>query len=329
MPGLRDRLVQEGPQLRPHINVFVDGEPGDLDTPVAGGSTVHVIPAVSGGRDRQLSQGSTQPERAAVQVEFGTDAERQHPLRVRVPERQVRGDRQVRPSELAGDDADDRRLEGVPFGDADGHADARRGRPRSHRRRPSTPIDRSIRSTCSGVGFSSDGSMKSRRPAHSSAPGQAVVPRSQSSTSRQPPNSSPVTRPPPWSTRQPVVHLPLVGQADLGRIAPIRVPLHEPSEVRVRVGRGGSNSIVRTCSAYAGGSDPSCDRPAITAGPCRVTIPSRRTAARRVVVSEYPISDLRVRRDRRTVEVAAGAGWSRPRRSRRRSPGSTDPRTRR
>ena len=49
VPGLRDRLVQEGPKLRPHINVFVDGEPGDLDTLVAGGSTVHVIPAVSGG----------------------------------------------------------------------------------------------------------------------------------------------------------------------------------------------------------------------------------------------------------------------------------------
>ena len=49
VPGLRDRLVQEGPRLRPHINVFVDGEPGDLETPVADGSTVHVIPAVSGG----------------------------------------------------------------------------------------------------------------------------------------------------------------------------------------------------------------------------------------------------------------------------------------
>jgi molybdopterin converting factor small subunit len=49
VPGLRDRLIQEGPRLRPHINVFVDGEPGGLDTPVTSGSTVHVIPAVSGG----------------------------------------------------------------------------------------------------------------------------------------------------------------------------------------------------------------------------------------------------------------------------------------
>ena len=49
VPGLRDRLVEEGPRLRPHINVFVAGQPADLTTPVAAGDTVHVIPAVSGG----------------------------------------------------------------------------------------------------------------------------------------------------------------------------------------------------------------------------------------------------------------------------------------
>ena len=48
-PGMRDRLVEEGPRLRRHINVFVDGQPADLQTPVGDGSTVHVIPAVSGG----------------------------------------------------------------------------------------------------------------------------------------------------------------------------------------------------------------------------------------------------------------------------------------
>lgn len=48
-PGLRDRLVEEGPRLRRHINVFVDGRPADLETPVPSGGTVHVIPAVSGG----------------------------------------------------------------------------------------------------------------------------------------------------------------------------------------------------------------------------------------------------------------------------------------
>lgn len=48
-PGIRDRLVEAGPRLRPHINVFVDGGPADLSTPVGETSTVHVIPAVSGG----------------------------------------------------------------------------------------------------------------------------------------------------------------------------------------------------------------------------------------------------------------------------------------
>jgi sulfur-carrier protein len=48
-PGMRDRLVEAGPRLRPHINVFVDGQPADLSTPVAEDATVHVIPAVSGG----------------------------------------------------------------------------------------------------------------------------------------------------------------------------------------------------------------------------------------------------------------------------------------
>jgi molybdopterin converting factor small subunit len=48
-PGMRDRLVEEGPRLRPHIKVFVDGQQADLSTAVGAGSTVHVIPAVSGG----------------------------------------------------------------------------------------------------------------------------------------------------------------------------------------------------------------------------------------------------------------------------------------
>ncbi len=49
IPGLRDRLVESGPRLRPHINVFVRGTPGALDTAVGAGDMVHVIPAVSGG----------------------------------------------------------------------------------------------------------------------------------------------------------------------------------------------------------------------------------------------------------------------------------------
>ena len=48
-PGLLDRLCEPGPVLRRHINVFVDAEKATLATPVPDGSTVHVIPAVSGG----------------------------------------------------------------------------------------------------------------------------------------------------------------------------------------------------------------------------------------------------------------------------------------
>lgn len=49
VPGVRDRLVDSGPRLRRHINVFVDGDPAELTTPVGTSATVHVIPAVSGG----------------------------------------------------------------------------------------------------------------------------------------------------------------------------------------------------------------------------------------------------------------------------------------
>jgi sulfur-carrier protein len=48
-PGLRDRLVESGPAIRTHLNVFVDGERATLASPVGARSIVHVIPAVSGG----------------------------------------------------------------------------------------------------------------------------------------------------------------------------------------------------------------------------------------------------------------------------------------
>jgi molybdopterin synthase sulfur carrier subunit len=48
-PGFRDRLVEPGPKLRPHINVYVDRERGGLDTELAADSRVDVIAAISGG----------------------------------------------------------------------------------------------------------------------------------------------------------------------------------------------------------------------------------------------------------------------------------------
>jgi sulfur-carrier protein len=48
-PGVRDRLVTEGPSLRSHIHAYVDGERAGLDTPVAARSRLDVIAAISGG----------------------------------------------------------------------------------------------------------------------------------------------------------------------------------------------------------------------------------------------------------------------------------------
>jgi sulfur-carrier protein len=48
-PGVRDRIVEEGPTLRRHLHVYVDGERAALDTPVAERSRLDVIAAISGG----------------------------------------------------------------------------------------------------------------------------------------------------------------------------------------------------------------------------------------------------------------------------------------
>lgn len=48
-PGMRNRLLDAGPSIRRHINVYVDGIPASLATPLGQDSVVHVIPAVSGG----------------------------------------------------------------------------------------------------------------------------------------------------------------------------------------------------------------------------------------------------------------------------------------
>jgi sulfur-carrier protein len=49
VPGIRNRLVDAGPVIRTHINVFVSGQRATLATAVPPGAVVHVIPAVSGG----------------------------------------------------------------------------------------------------------------------------------------------------------------------------------------------------------------------------------------------------------------------------------------
>jgi len=51
-PGLRERLVENG-ALRRFVNVYLNDEDvrflGGIDTPVADGDTVTVLPAVAGG----------------------------------------------------------------------------------------------------------------------------------------------------------------------------------------------------------------------------------------------------------------------------------------
>ena len=52
-PAVRDRVITEAGRVRPHINIFVDGEnirdAAGLDTAVRADSEVFILPAVSGG----------------------------------------------------------------------------------------------------------------------------------------------------------------------------------------------------------------------------------------------------------------------------------------
>lgn len=48
-PGMRDRLCDERPAIRRHINVFVGGRRVGLDAPLAPGADVYILTAVSGG----------------------------------------------------------------------------------------------------------------------------------------------------------------------------------------------------------------------------------------------------------------------------------------
>ena len=48
-PGLRDRLCEPGPAIRPHIHVYINVERAELDAPLDSGARVDVIAAISGG----------------------------------------------------------------------------------------------------------------------------------------------------------------------------------------------------------------------------------------------------------------------------------------
>jgi molybdopterin converting factor small subunit len=48
-PGMRDRICDSTPAIRRHMNVFVDGQRAELETPLAPGTDVFVLTAISGG----------------------------------------------------------------------------------------------------------------------------------------------------------------------------------------------------------------------------------------------------------------------------------------
>jgi len=52
-PAVRDRVLTERGEVRPHIHIFVDGESirdaGGLATPLRDGAQIFILPAVSGG----------------------------------------------------------------------------------------------------------------------------------------------------------------------------------------------------------------------------------------------------------------------------------------
>jgi sulfur-carrier protein len=48
-PAVQGWILDERGHIRRHINVFVNGEQGAAETPVAAGDRVDVLPAISGG----------------------------------------------------------------------------------------------------------------------------------------------------------------------------------------------------------------------------------------------------------------------------------------
>ena len=48
-PGMRDRLADSMPRIRPHVNIFVDGKRSSLDTRLRPEADVFVVTAISGG----------------------------------------------------------------------------------------------------------------------------------------------------------------------------------------------------------------------------------------------------------------------------------------
>jgi len=48
-PGMRHRLCDETPRIRPHLSIFCDGKRATLNTPLPAGATIYILTAMSGG----------------------------------------------------------------------------------------------------------------------------------------------------------------------------------------------------------------------------------------------------------------------------------------
>jgi molybdopterin synthase sulfur carrier subunit len=62
-PGMRDRVVTEQGEVRPHINIYVGDEnirySGGLTTPLTAESVISIVPAVSGGANHTTQLNET------------------------------------------------------------------------------------------------------------------------------------------------------------------------------------------------------------------------------------------------------------------------------
>jgi sulfur-carrier protein len=48
-PGMRQRLCDETPRIRPHLSIFCNGQRAVLETPLPDGARVYILTAMSGG----------------------------------------------------------------------------------------------------------------------------------------------------------------------------------------------------------------------------------------------------------------------------------------
>lgn len=48
-PGLRNHILDDSGEIRPHVSVFVDGKQADMASEVREGAQVRILHAVSGG----------------------------------------------------------------------------------------------------------------------------------------------------------------------------------------------------------------------------------------------------------------------------------------